>query len=78
MKTVSQIFYTIIYKIYDRINYKKRKCKCKFRNRKLDVCMNKNNIGELNCFDNDERTCPQNTQRKEYDFTHGLFKIKEG
>jgi len=76
MKTISQIFYTILYKIYDLINYKERKCSCKYRDKKIDICMNKGNIGDLNCFYFNEQSCPQNTKRKEYDFTYGLFQIE--
>jgi len=77
MKTISQIFYTFLYKIYEWINYKERKCRCKYRNRKLNICKNPENIGELNCFYFNEQKCPQNSQRKEYDFTHGLFQIEK-
>jgi len=71
-QTIKNWFYTKLYAYYDRIEYAERKLHCKRRNGL--ICKDKLNMKPI-CSDEIEQSCPQNTDLKEYDFTHGKFRI---
>jgi hypothetical protein len=72
-KTLIEYLKAKLYFYYDTIEYAERKLHCKYR--KGCICKDKLNLKPI-CSNEIEQTCPQNTDTKEYDFTHGRFRIK--
>jgi hypothetical protein len=67
--------YRRLYWLYGKINYADRIIKCRYR--KNGLCYNENDVSDCRiCSNENEQECPANSGTKEYDFTHGRFRVK--